>query len=583
MAGEIEEPFRLNFQADLLHSGSISFGRFESESLSWERRSIFSHNRYLEEVEKYSKPGSVTEKKAYFEAEFKRKALLKQRSSECQDGGEFPTVRNNDLHDFEEYGNCNETPCSSDPSKCNIETEIQHHEKGDVACFDESTPDSGHDEDTKSQHCESQNYEFHPVTTPDEVDETHQSENENVTGSIEQSIGLTLVDHVAPVDLSSETIDDSSLACQTPEKDHDSISSAPQTAFSPKVKPAAEKKVTRSTLKTQVNVDWSQKQVLNGASKGSMRPRTCESRGLPVKKTEKKLSLPASPLIGSGVKSLKAEVLRSEKAVKVKAQFSFSEKSLPGVRPTVNRSKQTVNPSKTHIVQSATGFSFKTDQRAENRKEFYTKISEKMHAKEVKINQVEAKTLEKQAAEMKQFRKSLNFIAKPLPSFYNVSARGSDQNKVTPINKTPNQPRPRSQAMATRHDKNPFKSSAPLNIRPSSSNSSTNRIRVSESVGRNHVPERKDKEKGKEIKLNQPRPSSQAMATRHDKNPLNIRPSSSISSTNRLRVSESVGRNHVPERKDTKLNKQKDPEPRGLKRHVKGIHTWNGPKVGVVS
>ncbi|KAI3714351.1 hypothetical protein L1987_72949 [Smallanthus sonchifolius] len=89
MAGEIEEPFRLNFQADLLHSGSISFGRFESEPLSWERRSIFSHNRYLEEVEKYSKPGSVTEKKAYFEAEFKRKALLKQRSSECQDGGEF--------------------------------------------------------------------------------------------------------------------------------------------------------------------------------------------------------------------------------------------------------------------------------------------------------------------------------------------------------------------------------------------------------------------------------------------------------------------------------------------------------------
>ncbi|KAI3714352.1 hypothetical protein L1987_72950 [Smallanthus sonchifolius] len=81
------------------------------------------------------------------------------------------------------------------------------------------------------------------------------------------------------------------------------------------------------------------------------------------------------------------------------------------------------------------------------------------------------------------------------------------------------------------------------------------------------------------------------MATRHDKNPLNIRPSSSTS-TNRIRVLDSVGRKHVSERKDkekgkdTKLNKQKDPEPRGrdiLKRRVKGVQTWNGPKVGVVS
>ncbi|KAL2344753.1 hypothetical protein Fmac_006038 [Flemingia macrophylla] len=63
-------------QADSIHSGSISFGRFENEPLSWERRSSFSHNRYLEEVEKYSKPGSVIEKKAYFEAHFKKKGIF---------------------------------------------------------------------------------------------------------------------------------------------------------------------------------------------------------------------------------------------------------------------------------------------------------------------------------------------------------------------------------------------------------------------------------------------------------------------------------------------------------------------------
>lgn len=53
---------------------SVSFGRFMSESLAWEKWSSFTQNRYLEEVEKYAKPGSVAEKKAYFEAHYKRKA-----------------------------------------------------------------------------------------------------------------------------------------------------------------------------------------------------------------------------------------------------------------------------------------------------------------------------------------------------------------------------------------------------------------------------------------------------------------------------------------------------------------------------
>lgn len=53
---------------------SISFGRFMSEELDWEKWSTFTHNRYVEEAEKYSKPGSVAAKKAYFEARYKRKA-----------------------------------------------------------------------------------------------------------------------------------------------------------------------------------------------------------------------------------------------------------------------------------------------------------------------------------------------------------------------------------------------------------------------------------------------------------------------------------------------------------------------------
>lgn len=56
---------------------SVSFGKFESDSLSWEKWSSFSPNKYLEEVEKCSTPGSVAQKKAYFEAHYKKIAARK--------------------------------------------------------------------------------------------------------------------------------------------------------------------------------------------------------------------------------------------------------------------------------------------------------------------------------------------------------------------------------------------------------------------------------------------------------------------------------------------------------------------------
>ncbi|GJS33573.1 WVD2-like protein 7, partial [Tanacetum coccineum] len=622
--------------ADLLHSGSISFGRFESESLSWERRSIFSHNRYLEEVEKYSKPGSVTEKKAYFEAEFRRKALLRQQSAECQNEGELPINRNDDLHDFEETDTGTESPSSSNSSVRNQETKIQQYKRDNIEALyaengnvNETLHLTGYDEEIIRQEFESQDCEFFSVTTQEEpavsmvdcpvsvlepvvnmddcpgsvlepaismvdcpvsvleddkIDETHQNETANVVENTKQSIEVALIDKAVLVDVAPEA-DDSSHTSRKSEKDHNSICSGPRTTISPKVKPASVKKIVSSTPKTQTNVGRFQKHTSNEASKGPVKPRTSErseaskgpmkprtserkilpsseaskgsirprtsegkcvlstdaskgsikpriseSKNLPVKQTEKKLPRPASPF-ASRVKSSKTEAAmslkerelqmkrsfvkdsRSEKAVK--SLFPSSEKFVPGLRPTVNRPIQTLNATKAHTVQSSTGFSFRTDQRAENRKQarFYSKIAEKTHAKEIEINKVETKTLEKRAAEIKQFRKSLNFKATPMPSFYNGSPRALDQQKVMQSQPRPSsqsmatrrdkimqsQPRPSSQSMASRCDKNAIKSSSvPSNIRPSSATSSFNRIRVSETVRKTHIPEKKVQDKKNE-------------------------------------------------------------------------------------
>ncbi|GKA88034.1 WVD2-like protein 7 [Tanacetum coccineum] len=56
---------------------SVSLGRFASESLAWEKWSNFPHKRYVEEAKSYAQPGSVAEKKAFFEAHYKKVAAQK--------------------------------------------------------------------------------------------------------------------------------------------------------------------------------------------------------------------------------------------------------------------------------------------------------------------------------------------------------------------------------------------------------------------------------------------------------------------------------------------------------------------------
>ncbi|KAI0493382.1 hypothetical protein KFK09_023498 [Dendrobium nobile] len=63
--------------SQMLDHGSISFGKFALETLSWEKRSVFTHNERLEELEKFKSPGLVAKKKAYFEEYYKKVRALK--------------------------------------------------------------------------------------------------------------------------------------------------------------------------------------------------------------------------------------------------------------------------------------------------------------------------------------------------------------------------------------------------------------------------------------------------------------------------------------------------------------------------
>ncbi|XP_057983769.1 protein WVD2-like 7 isoform X2 [Malania oleifera] len=111
---------------------SISFGRFVSESLAWEKWSSFSSNRYVEEAAKYSRPGSVAQKKAFFEAHYKSiaakraAALLEQANAaaNCEPGAEFKdAVHDTTAHDSHIIISNSHTAVNPDPQLETAKTE----------------------------------------------------------------------------------------------------------------------------------------------------------------------------------------------------------------------------------------------------------------------------------------------------------------------------------------------------------------------------------------------------------------------------------------------------------------------------
>jgi len=171
--------YESKLQGNSIHSGSISFGRFEKEGLSWEKRSSFSHNRYLEEVDKCSKPGSVTEMKAHFEAHFKKKGIRFPASLESQtwrvhqtsnEPGDEAVHATESFEDYRSDGSFSEHTSQSN-SVCNYSHEQEKCCQGKSQC----------EYDEESDHCVSYD---EILVNSDEVIELDEEEGGGEHGTV---------------------------------------------------------------------------------------------------------------------------------------------------------------------------------------------------------------------------------------------------------------------------------------------------------------------------------------------------------------------------------------------------------------
>ncbi|XP_060669471.1 protein WVD2-like 7 isoform X2 [Ziziphus jujuba] len=444
---------------------SVSFGRFENDSLSWEKWSAFSPNKYLEEVGKCATPGSVAKKKAYFEAHYKkiaaRKAELLEQEKEMQhDLGRSDDQSGGDLNTF---GNGAETDISKDQT-------FAEEVKQETNLLDEMSEthlDDLKDDDLITIECQSSSVEIEKEELDSKLSSPNTSKPEDavVVKKMETISNGSQGIKEAPQDLDSGIVCDSKIKEKKVKLDYPNpkesrkanpmnkegnmarVKKSPVTPLTktPKNSTVVSKSTPNSSrvyaLKSSAN------RVDNGATPRNKNPSDGETKKVAPKSLHMSLGMgPTNSYSSSPTTARKSFIMEKmgDKDIVKRAFKSFQnnfsqlkssseersalhDQGQVSTKETKLRVSASITPKKENGRSLKTGgldkrnaktpssFGLKSDERAEKRK---VKIEEKSNAKEAERTRLQSKSKEEEEAEIKKLRQSLKFKATPMPGFY---------------------------------------------------------------------------------------------------------------------------------------------------------------------
>ncbi|CBI27526.3 unnamed protein product, partial [Vitis vinifera] len=439
-----------------------------SESLAWEKWSSFSQNRYLEEAEKFSKPGSVAQKKAYFEAHYKRIAAKKAAEAEAA-ANDFPepealdeihNTSSDDLDTVKENSHMiiDESEGQEALNTNTVVDEIHNSSSDELDTLKENSPmiidePEGQEEapntqlvvdcvekieleEVKVEEVE----EAEPVTVQTVIEESPRAQTEfsdqieNVeeermplkeVADEEKNLALRSNKKLAKSSSKSSTQGRASKLGASPAKVTSLAHVRKENNASPSTKKPApdalnKKRFTPKSLHMSINFASLAGETSKKASPVLQKNRNSRINAIAAKITEES-STPRRTTIRASMSGISKHTSATTPQSENRRTRTLLDQSVSGNRTAegkwqsllAERPQPSVacgSKSRSPIISSP--FRFRSEERVAKRKEFFQKLEEK-NAKEAEKMQLQTKSKEKPETDLKKLRRSITFKAIP--------------------------------------------------------------------------------------------------------------------------------------------------------------------------
>ncbi|KAF5443213.1 hypothetical protein F2P56_035790 [Juglans regia] len=447
---------------------SVSFGRFENDSLSWEKWSTFSPNKYLEEVEKCATPGSVAKKAAYFEAHYRKIAARKAEIMEQEKQMEDDSLRAENQNGVDLTVNACGAGSEFDVSDRHCSAEDVAMQQINLISEVISTQVDDLKEDaaisTESQRSASEGVKEEigcTVDIPKSKEPVLVKEEEE--SAVVESQDMKEVSHNCNNEMGHAThVKVENVMLNHHPKEFKKVTSVNEERTVTRLK---KKPVSPGTKTSHISTPKVSKLILtptaSSASQSSTKkgnysslprsknPSTGESKKVAPKSLHASLSLDPTDSNQSSLRMTRKSFIMEEMGDKdiVKRAFKTFQKNInqpkssgeerasdpkqvpiKGTEPRVSSSmtprKENQGSLKVGGVDkkcakaAPSSFHLRSDERAEKRKELSKKLEEKSNAKEAARTGLQSKPKVEKGAEIRKLRQSSNFKATPLPAFY---------------------------------------------------------------------------------------------------------------------------------------------------------------------